>query len=534
MMKGRIFFSVLGVMILTMGCDKPSSTTMNLPDAESVKLGRVTTTAVTMQSGQTLVLGKGRDAMFWLGNPGKEKVTVTIEGAAPGQVALEPKSQTAVTLQTTAEKQVFQWQGGPLYLSEPYVRGPRKKERNVMLISIDTLRYDHFTPAHMPGLFELFAKSGQRFDAIHTPTPWTLPAHASLLTALYPAQHGVRTQGQKLSSEPVTIGEVFQEKGYYTIAVTEGNYVSSSFGLARGFHTFSENPPSMMSNNEASASQLKGTLQFMEHYLEAAGDAPVFAFLHTYEVHCPFLPRNGLSDPDGYGGTQWLLDNDGKVQDQAVFEKLKALYREEVAYSDAMLAVLVKRLLAEGWIVMLTSDHGEEFGEHGGLLHADNLYEVATHIPLAIAGHGLVGSSERPGSLIDAPATLLKTLDFEVPESWQGRDLNDSNPQSRPVFAESYFFGVHIPSKDPKVLGIWQDNLKLTQTTNFGEVVAELYDLNADPGELQNLIETKLEERESLYLRIQAYLKTNGLESEQVGELTPEQLETMRSLGYIK
>ena len=405
---------------------------------------------------------------------------------------------------------------------------------NVILISIDTLRYDYFNAQHMPGLHKIFSDSGQIFEKIRTPTPWTLPAHASLLTSLYPARHGVRTQGQKLSADPLTLAEVFQQNGYYTIAVTEGNYVSSSFGLARGFHTFSENAPSMMSNDASSASKLEGTVKFMEHYMTEAGDAPIFAFLHTYEVHCPFLPRNGLTDDEGYGGTQWLLDNDGKTDDQAIFEKLKALYAEEVAYTDQQLTILVERLLAENWIVVMTSDHGEEFGEHGGLLHADNLYEEATHVPLAIAGHGLKGVSERSGSLVDVPSTMLEMLDIPIPESWQGRDLNDGNFQERPVFAESYFFGVQIPSEDPKVLGIWQDQMKLTQITNFGKIQAELYDLKVDPGELKNLIEQRKEEREDLYLRIQAYLNTDGMESEVVGELTPEQIETMRSLGYIK
>ena len=108
----------------------------------------------------------------------------------------------------------------------------------------------------MPNLYGLF-KSGHVFERIYTPAPWTLPAHASLFTSLYPSIHGVRLPTEKLSNAMKTLAEVLQNNGYYTIGLTEGNYVSALFGFQQGFHHFSENPPAILGSDFESEQEVR-------------------------------------------------------------------------------------------------------------------------------------------------------------------------------------------------------------------------------------------------------------------------------------
>jgi len=425
-----------------------------------------------------------------------------------------------------------------LFLSQPHLFDANEdKVPNLLLISVDTLRADHFDSVHMPRTFALFSK-GLVLDDVYSPTSWTLPAHSSLLSGLYPAIHGVRTPDQKLAESTLTLAEHLREIGYYTAAFTEGNYVSASFGLDQGFLHYQENPPLILGNKAEEVSKLEGTLAALRDHRRQLGSMPQFIFLHTYEVHCPYVPRNGLTDEEGIGNTQWLLDHHGKDLSEAQLMKLKALYAGEVAYTDGLLADLIEELLAEGsWLVALTSDHGEEFGEHGGLLHASTVYEETTHIPLGIVGAGVSPEAlipSTPASIVDIPVTLLNLLALPVPDSFKGRNLLVPQTEPRAVFAESFYFGVHIESKDPMVSGIWHQQNKLIHTRNFGKSEIALYDLAQDPGETNNLQQDQVRERNALFAQLKAYMALKGSDAEKVDNLSAEQIEAMRSLGYIK
>lgn len=309
--------------------------------------------------------------------------------------------------------------------------------------------------------------------------------------------------------------------------------MSARYGVDQGFHSFFQNPPNMMASSK-DVSKLEENLAKLEELEVLYTGSPRFFFFHTYEVHCPYLPHGNLQDPKGYGQTQWLLDNEGNIEDPQIYSHLKDLYKAEVQFLDEHLSKAIERFLARGFLIILTSDHGEEFGEHGGLLHADTLYEEVTHIPFAMAGMNRKGVVQSFGSIIDIAPTLLNQLSIPIPEDWQGQDLLATDIQTRPIFSDSSFLGPHIPAQDPRILAIWQEQDKLIRTKNFEEFKAEFYRLELDPTEAQNLFEKERERSEALFLYLKAYEKRKGAVADLAGELTEEELETMRSLGYIK
>ncbi len=536
MLQSRRLLSMvlLGVLCFLPRCNHEPAVALQMENKTTFRLNGQACEGKEIQ-GPSYVLETpgGRELILDIGSPGTEPVDLEIAGF--GVFALKPADWTVLSLRPKGKSIQLSWQGGPLYLGQPYVKARKKSDQpNVLLLSIDTLRYDHFTKEHMPLTRALFER-GEIFDGVYTPAPWTLPAHASLLTSLYPVTHGVRKPGQKLSPELKTLPGFFQDMGYQTLAFTEGNYVSSTFGLNLGFHRFVEDPPSMMDSDPDRVSRLAANLERARDAVKEDSNGPMFIFFHTYEVHCPYLPRNNAEDPDGLGSTQWLLDNDGKELDESTLNHLRNLYAQEVAYTDLLLAPFLEDLLERGnWVIALVSDHGDEFGEHGGLLHADTLYEEAVKVPFAMVGRGLgTASHKAPGSLVDAPATILTVLGLTPPDTWQGHDLRSSDPRT-PVFSESFFFGPQIKAKDPRIAAVWRENHKLIQTRNFDEITAELFALEGDPEERRNLVETDIEKRDQLFLRMEIYLKGKGATAGEIGELTPEELETMRSLGYIK
>jgi len=523
------------LLLLTLACDRPEGETITPPDATWTKLARTWVAGTEATGAKTLTgLRRGARIATSFGNPGGEPVTLRLDGFEPAELTLPPYRWTHVRGRAKAVPIEARWSGGPVLFGPVHQAGERDQP-SVLLVSIDTLRADMLDPEYMPQLAAL-AQQGRRFTLARTPTPWTLPAHVSLLTGQYPNRHGVRLPDQKIPAGVVTLAEAMTAAGYHALAVTEGNYVSATFGFTRGFAEFHENPPSLLDQDPMSVSKLASSLALLRDRVTALTGMSRFAFFHTYEVHCPYLPRAGLSDPEGLGGTQWLLDNDGRFSDAETYAAIRALYRGEVAYTDEVLTPFLEELVAGGdWIVVVTSDHGEEFGEHGGLLHADTLYEETMRVPLVMIGPGIEpGIDEAPVSIVDVATTLARLVGIAKPERWQGRDLMDPNRPELPIFGETHFLGPHIPAEDPRLAGVWQGTDKLIQTRSFGRFDAELYDLAVDPGEQTNRQATDRVRRDALFIFLTRYLEGRALEATAIEGLSPEQIETMRSLGYIK
>jgi arylsulfatase A-like enzyme len=303
--------------------------------------------------------------------------------------------------------------------------GARTPPSSVILISIDTLRADHlgaygYSRPTSP-FFDELARDSALFERAFIQVPGTLPSHMSMLTGLYPAQHGVYPPDGVLSPDIPTLSEILQWEGYRTAGFTEGGYVAGSFGFDRGFDAFDDHVARTERDFEAILA--KG-VAFLDGL---GGEEPFFLFLHTYAVHDPYQPpaeyRNLFWEgepPATFAptGPNLVAVNRGArtVTPEAV-RYYEALYDAGIRYVDDQLRRFWDRLtdagLTERTVLVITSDHGEEFLEHGSLVH-EQAYVETTHVPLLVRAPG-VPRGVVVGSLVesvDLAPSLLELVDL--------------------------------------------------------------------------------------------------------------------------
>jgi arylsulfatase A-like enzyme len=532
----KFLFSIL-ILFVVVNCS-PRVSNSGVWGKDSLTLQSETHWGTNLEKGEhsNLFKEKGRYYLS-LGNP-DEQVTLNVRIDGESWL-IGPKSFDSRIFEVTPETVLTL--DHPGFWTSPCFTGKKKKAKNVLLISIDTLRADHFNAVNMPKCYGFFSK-GAIFNKVITPAPWTLPAHASLFTSLYPAHHGVRKPEDRLSPEIPTLAGRFSRAGYFTLAVTEGNYLAPMYGLHSGFQTYISVPPKLSSSNLAEASVFGKNIVTLNKYLDSdliRNHFPAFVFLHSYEVHCPFLPRGDCKSPAEKGTTNWLIEHELSGFTEQDIADLKSLYASEVTYLDGVLFEFLNTLNPDDWVIALVSDHGEEFGEHGGLLHADTLFEEVLRIPMAIKGPNITPIQvSDPAILLDVAPTLASLAGLEPEPSWQGISwfsheggLQNTDHPDRTFLSESFFFGPHIPSENPRILGITHGSDKLIQLRNFEKFQAWFFDLESDPSELHNLMKTREDDVRYYYPIMEAYIQNNA-QSLKAGEVTEEQAEVLRSLGY--
>lgn len=287
---------------------------------------------------------------------------------------------------------------------------------NVLLISIDTLRADHvgcygYGRPTTPNI-DALAKEGILFENHISSSSWTLPAHASLFTSVADSVHGcVESTGTALSPAFTTLAERFQDAGYETAGFFAGPYLHEVFGLGQGFDIYSycvEDPGAFSAEDVKSwgldpvAQQRShegitnpGVYQAGRDWIKANRSRPFFVFLHFWDVHYDFTPPPPW-DTRFNPGYQGPVDGRGFVFDPSIApgmpeadkQQLLALYDGEIGWTDTFVGRLRKDLeawgLADDTIIVVTSDHGTEFFEHGGKGHRSTLYDELIRIPLVI------------------------------------------------------------------------------------------------------------------------------------------------------
>jgi arylsulfatase A-like enzyme len=322
-------------------------------------------------------------------------------------------------LETTAPSDHDPLRGVPVW-GNPIVLGRRSGERppNVILISLDTLRADRLSlyghhRLTSPRIDAWARRVGVTFRNAVAAAPWTLPSHVSMLTGLDAISHGVNYDFPAPSFLTM-LAEILRQAGYSTVAITGGGFVSPHYGLAQGFDQYRY-------WSGAPAGELSENVSRVLQWLEAGSDRPFFLFFHTYEIHDPFHPREPYASDfdrdarnagirnlktrtdkrpprveDGFvrewhlqqrprGSTQWAPMSGQQEPD------ISRRYDSAIAYTDAQLGALLQRVqdvgIEQNTIVVLTSDHGELFGEHGLAGHL-NLYEENLLVPLVFAMPG--------------------------------------------------------------------------------------------------------------------------------------------------
>jgi arylsulfatase A-like enzyme len=354
--------------------------------------------------------------------------------------------------------------------------------RNVLLVSLDTLRARSLSAygcerATTPSLDTLMAAQGALFENASTPAPHTLPSHMSLFSGLYPHTHGVRNYMRKLHAKYRTLTEVLRAAGYATAAFTENGFLIAQAGFRRGFAVYHENKSP---NLHRPLGQIGDTFGRGRAWLRWQGNRPFFLFLHTYEVHFPYVPP---ADYRSYFGRAGSLPP-GPERD-------RLLYEQEIRYTDDHVRALLEELddlgLADSTLVIVTSDHGEEFMEHGRRRHGFQLYEESTRVPLLMRWPGIIPAGLRvttPVSLVDLAPTILDLLGISELDGADGRSLVPLLQDPARSFGRSMVFAATKPSVKKGSGGLYAARAathKCILRTRSGEY--ECYDLTVDPGE---------------------------------------------------
>lgn len=356
---------------------------------------------------------------------------------------------------------------------------------SVLLIVIDTLAADHmscygYERETTPSIDSL-AGSGTLWSNAQAQAPWTLPSMATILTGLTVRTHGCRQYGDAcygLDPELPTLATILRDEGYRTAAFVNITYLGEDYGLNKDFQHFCYHEE----GNGRAGETVDSLLAWMD------GDdfgQPFFVFFHLFDPHLPYDPPEGFDrtyEPDGTRNvTRWRQDLTGQWYPR---QHLMNLYDGEIRWTDSqigrLLAEIRQRGLEEDLIVVLCSDHGEEFLEHGDWGHGPNLYQTSIHVPLMMSGPGIasgITDSTTAGQL-DILPTLLTLLEIQVPERAEGMDLFGTVPDDRHMYSS----GVRCDTAQAAVVS---NGMKLIWVAI--EDSTETYDIRNDPMETEPL-----------------------------------------------
>lgn len=405
------------------------------------------------------------------------------------------------------------------------VEKPTGRDASVILITLDTTRADHlscYSPrgARTPHLDALAAR-GVRFTHATAQVPLTLPSHACIMTGAYPEVHGLRDMGGfVLAKANPTIATITETAGFATAAFVGSLVLSKRLGFSNGFATYDDD---MAAPN--TEDQLPGI--FPERRAKVVTDRALawlrqngqkkrfFLWAHYYDPHAPYDP------PEPYRSRY-----------------AKDPYSGEIAYMDGQVGRLLDAVKAMGLdsraLVVAIGDHGESLGEHGEMTHGVFLYESTLHVPLIIAGPGVpVGKviDEQVRS-IDVMPTVLGFLDLSPGKRAEGIDLWPLVQQGSHVDSDS----AYLETLYPRTYLGWSE-LRGIRTGQWAFISAprpELYDLENDPGEMQNVADRHPEVAHSLQTRIwEVAGLSSGREALVPSVMDEETRRQLNALGYV-
>lgn len=393
---------------------------------------------------------------------------------------------------------------------------------NVVIISLDTTRADRLgcygrQQALTPVLDNL-AANGVLFEHATTPTPLTLPAHASLFTGLYPPEHGLHTNGQsRLADEIPTLAKTLAARGYATGGFIASFVLDSKFGLDQGFATYGDDLTGAAPADHALHRYRPGNLVVDEalQWLQGHHQRPFLCWVHLYDPHSPYLPHQDL-----FGDRFKESPYDGEI----------AFVDQEVARIREFLQM---QKLDQRTLVIVVGDHGEGLNEHQERKHGKMLYQSTLHVPLLMALPGVLPAGRRIAgtvSLVDLLPTILETVQADPIQGLSGRSLlavakgNTLTPRACYSETDEPF---HEAGWSP-LRGLTTDRWKYIRAPR-----PELYDLQSDPTELRNLYDAQREQAGLLDQELSELER--GLVPRQRAQLqlSPREQRTLESLGYV-
>jgi arylsulfatase A-like enzyme len=407
---------------------------------------------------------------------------------------------------------------------------------NILFIVIDTLRADHvssygYERPTSPTVDSL-AHQGVLFESAFSTSSYTAPAHASLLTGRYPYEHGV----QWITHRPVfdgrypTLPEALRARGYRTAAFSANRFwFTREQGFGQGFVRFEDTfrSPVKMAMRTVYGRQIEdaviksiaedypwrtrasGINSSVLRWLKQDSDRPFFAFLNYFDVHDPYFPprsyRSKFSDLENPGGIVNSYQNrfNPEMTSQQIQNEIDA-YDGAISYVDDRIAELMTQIrglgLGDNLLVIITSDHGEAFGEHGAFLHPNSVYREEIHVPLVIWRPGQIPAGVRvphPVTIAALPATIMDLVDQGGQNDFPNQSLIRfwENPKALfdlplPLVEMEHWPWMYVdaPSSQGAMRSLVSSEYHYIEHDTLG---AELYDWRHDPQETHNLAETR-------------------------------------------
>lgn len=405
---------------------------------------------------------------------------------------------------------------------------------NVLVVTLDTTRADHLSCYGREDIqtpnYERLAAEGLLFEQAMTTAPITLPSHSTIFTGRYPLAHGVRDNGLfTLPESELTLAERFQELGYATGAVVASYPVTREFGIAQGFEFFDDHITVGLENFRGERTEPQRGVYFDERsaaqvndailpWLREHADEPFMAWIHYWDAHQPLIPP-------------------------APFDQLYAydLYLGEIAFVDQSFGKILDFLeeagIADRTLVVVVGDHGEGRKEHREDSHSMLVYDSTLHVPLIMKVPGIEGGrrlKSRVGT-VDIVPTILDFFGLPIDDQIHGRSLaewmrsGEEERDSRGLY--------YAETLSPRFSHGWGEMRALFDGSSkyIHGPRPELYDLNEDPRELNDLAPTQHEEAAEMKAALGAFIERRASSSsaDAVQSVDAETRQRLAALGYL-
>ncbi|WP_232700490.1 sulfatase [Halobacterium wangiae] len=480
---------------------------------------------------------------------------------------------------------------------------------NVVVVVADTTRVDDAYDAQVAPTLADLADAGTRATRAFSTAPWTLPSHASMLTGTHTSKHGAHAGHEQLDDRLPMLSECFRDAGYETVCVSSNTWLSAESGFDRGFDSFQQTWQVVQSGNalgglveETEESRLRAvarelfdgnpfanvanvlyrylvrdraddgaarSTEWIENWLgDRDATDPFFLFVNYLEPHLEYRPPRRLAEQylpanatyeEAMDVPQepWEYLAGNLTLSDSELQLLRGLYRAEVAYVDEQLAALRTALEEAGeledTIFVVTSDHGENIGDHGMMDHQYCLYDTLVNVPLVLDGGAFSGEGELTDlvSHVDLAPTLLDEAGIDAPdarESFQGVSFHpDADAEPREFVVSEYV--EPQPSMDalernvedlPEHLYQYDRSLQAIRTREYKFVrgsdgLRELYDLDADAGETTDVADAESAVAEDLEATLDEWLAS--FEHADVDEsvtISEDRKDRLEQLGYLQ
>jgi arylsulfatase A-like enzyme len=513
--------------------------------------------------------------------------TKTMDGSSgweDGHVDLSRWGGRTIKLQLRTEAP----QAGAIGLwANPVIAGPEPGggRPNVVIYTIDTLRADHaslygYARDTTPFLKKLGA-SGVVFDDCQSQSPWTKPSIASLMTSLYSFTHAIVGDADTIPPGSVTLAEQLRAAGYVTASIVASPFVGRATGLERGFDYLYESPVVLRAHNRQtegdtdSAALNRVVFPWLDrHYKE-----PFFLYAHSTDPHAPYGPPppydGQFANPSEtaafnrnykrfvtereHGGAAVFnreMCRKASVDPDRFLQQAVGRYDGEIRNNDANFERFVEKLrqlgVLDNTLIIVLSDHGEEFWDHGWTGHGQSVYQELAHSFLLMWNPALLPRARRvaePVQLIDVMPTILDLLGLKTPELVEGQSLmplaRGQSFQRRGLVVSSRLAGVHpvgpVPENAADSFAIINAKWKFIYRKNAAKAgvnKVELYDRASDRTERRDVADRYPREVERMVGELAQWIDAQNKIRDVVGHagtttLDRKTLEQMRSLGYL-